>query len=195
MVGYPLSTARLPAKPGALYSCERRDSISQFAVFSKGFWTFDALRTGDWPCRALRMVCQTTRLELSWMAISVGDGFSGCAGPTAPRGCDDEADRGPGDGSARPNGCDLLISRHSAYAPARNMPAREAARMTIADGLTERIHGVRYDTLPEDALHWARVAILDNVGVTLAGASEPCARIAARVLTGGGSTRCRGSPG
>jgi 2-methylcitrate dehydratase PrpD len=31
---------------------------------------------------------------------------------------------------------------------------------------------VRYDTLPEDALHWARVAILDTVGVTLAGASN-----------------------
>jgi 2-methylcitrate dehydratase PrpD len=59
--------------------------------------------------------------------------------------------------------------------------------MTIANGLAKRIHNVRYDTLPEDALHWARVAILDTVGVTLAGASEPCARIAARVLTGGGS--------
>ena len=60
--------------------------------------------------------------------------------------------------------------------------------MTIADGLAERIHTVRHDTLPEDALHWARVAILDTVGVTLAGASEPCARIAARVLTGNAPT-------
>jgi 2-methylcitrate dehydratase PrpD len=60
--------------------------------------------------------------------------------------------------------------------------------MTIANGLAERIHNVRYDTLPEHALHWARVAILDTVGATLAGASEPCACIAARVLTGGGST-------
>jgi 2-methylcitrate dehydratase PrpD len=60
--------------------------------------------------------------------------------------------------------------------------------MTIANDLAERIDKVRYDTLPAAALHWARVAILDTVGVTLAGASEPCARIAARVLTGGGST-------
>jgi 2-methylcitrate dehydratase PrpD len=30
--------------------------------------------------------------------------------------------------------------------------------------------------------------MLDTVGVTLAGAGEPCARIVARVLTGGGST-------
>ena len=60
--------------------------------------------------------------------------------------------------------------------------------MTIANGLAERIHNVRYDTLPEHALHWARVAILDTGGATSAGASEPCACIAARVLTGGGST-------
>jgi 2-methylcitrate dehydratase PrpD len=60
--------------------------------------------------------------------------------------------------------------------------------MTIANGLAEHIHNVRYETLPEDALHWARVAILDTAGVTLADASEPWARIAARVLTGGGST-------
>lgn len=51
--------------------------------------------------------------------------------------------------------------------------------MTIAHGLAERIHSVRYDALPEAALHWARVAILDTVGVTLAGAAEPCAHLAA----------------
>jgi 2-methylcitrate dehydratase PrpD len=39
--------------------------------------------------------------------------------------------------------------------------------MTIAQGLADRSHSVRYATLPEDALHWARVAILDTVGVTL----------------------------
>ena len=33
--------------------------------------------------------------------------------------------------------------------------------MTIANGLAERIDSLRYDTLPEDALHWARVAILE----------------------------------
>lgn len=60
--------------------------------------------------------------------------------------------------------------------------------MTIAAGLADRIASVTYDSLPDDALHWARVAILDTVGVTLAGASEPCARIAARVLAGGNST-------
>ena len=60
--------------------------------------------------------------------------------------------------------------------------------MTIAAELADRIASVSYGSLPDDALHWARVAILDTVGVTLAGASEPCARIAARVLTSGAAT-------
>ena len=58
--------------------------------------------------------------------------------------------------------------------------------MTIAESLAERIVCVRYDVLPEDAVHWARVAILDTVGCTLAGASEPCARIVARVTASNG---------
>ncbi len=59
--------------------------------------------------------------------------------------------------------------------------------MTIAEGLAERIAGVRYDALPPEALHWAKTAILDTVGCTLAGSVEPCARIADRVTTGGTS--------
>jgi len=58
--------------------------------------------------------------------------------------------------------------------------------MTIADTLAERIASVRFEMLPEDAVHWARVAILDTVGCTLAGASEPCARIVAGVTAGSG---------
>ena len=59
--------------------------------------------------------------------------------------------------------------------------------MTIAAGLAERIGGVTYDALPPEALHWAKTAILDTVGCTLAGSVEPCARIADRVTTGGAS--------
>ena len=50
-------------------------------------------------------------------------------------------------------------------------------------------------------MHWARVAILDTVGCTLAGASEPCARIVARVTAAGGpclvfgTDAARGAPG
>src|SRR5215469_6925619 len=62
---------------------------------------------------------------------------------------------------------------------------REEA-MSIAETLAERIAGVRYEGLPPDAVHWARTAIVDTVGCTLAGASEPCARIVARVTAADG---------
>jgi 2-methylcitrate dehydratase PrpD len=60
--------------------------------------------------------------------------------------------------------------------------------MSIAETLAERITAVRYEDLPPDAVHWAKMAILDTVGCTLAGASEPCARIVDRVTTGGSAT-------
>ena len=52
--------------------------------------------------------------------------------------------------------------------------------MTIAETLAKRIASVRYEALPDEALHWANVAIMDTVGCILAGADEPCARIAGR---------------
>jgi 2-methylcitrate dehydratase PrpD len=54
--------------------------------------------------------------------------------------------------------------------------------VTIIDGIAERIGAIRYEGLPAEAVRWAKAAILDTVGVTLAGAGEPCARIAAGVL-------------
>jgi 2-methylcitrate dehydratase PrpD len=56
---------------------------------------------------------------------------------------------------------------------------------TIAEGLAERIQSVTYDCLSDEALHWAKVAILDTVGCTLAGAHEDCARIVGRAATFG----------
>jgi 2-methylcitrate dehydratase PrpD len=53
--------------------------------------------------------------------------------------------------------------------------------MTIAAELAGRICGLTFDSLPREAVHWASVGILDTVGVTLAGASEPCAGLARRV--------------
>ncbi len=53
---------------------------------------------------------------------------------------------------------------------------------TIIEGIAERIGRISYSALPPEAVHWAKAAILDTVGVTLAGAAEPCARIVARVL-------------
>src|SRR5689334_23877613 len=54
--------------------------------------------------------------------------------------------------------------------------------MTIIEGIAERVAAITFDDLPEAAVEWAKRAILDTVGVTLAGAGEPCARIAERVL-------------
>ena len=59
--------------------------------------------------------------------------------------------------------------------------------MTVAETLATRIAGVTYDRLPDDARHWAKVAIMDTVGCILAGANEPCARIAGRVASIGGA--------
>jgi 2-methylcitrate dehydratase PrpD len=59
--------------------------------------------------------------------------------------------------------------------------------MTIAETLATRIAGVTYEALPDEARHWAKVAIMDTVGCVLAGAEEPCARIAGRVASIGGA--------
>jgi 2-methylcitrate dehydratase PrpD len=66
--------------------------------------------------------------------------------------------------------------------------------MTLATELGARIAAFRFDMLPPDAVHWAKVGVLDTVGVTLAGAAEPCARIAARVtVTGPGPSLLLGT--
>ena len=62
--------------------------------------------------------------------------------------------------------------------------------MTIIEGIAERICAITYDDLPAEAVAWAKMAILDTVGVTLAGAGEPCAQIVERVLGGTGSGEC-----
>jgi 2-methylcitrate dehydratase PrpD len=54
--------------------------------------------------------------------------------------------------------------------------------MSIAVELAKRINALRYETLPREAIHWAKVGILDTVGVTLAGSGEDAARLAARAL-------------
>ncbi len=59
--------------------------------------------------------------------------------------------------------------------------------MTIAESLAEKIAAVTYDRLPAEAVHWAKVAITDTIGCTLAGSVEPCTRIIDRVTTAGAS--------
>ena len=49
--------------------------------------------------------------------------------------------------------------------------------MGIAKELAGRIGAFSYDVLPDEAVLWAKTAILDTVGVTLAGSGEECVRI------------------
>ena len=54
--------------------------------------------------------------------------------------------------------------------------------MTVAEELARRILAVGHDDLPQDAVTWAKTAILDTVGVTLAGANEDCVRLVEGLL-------------
>jgi 2-methylcitrate dehydratase PrpD len=57
--------------------------------------------------------------------------------------------------------------------------------MTLALELAKRINALSYDKLPPEAVHWAKIGILDTVGVTLAGAHESTTRIVEGVTTKG----------
>ena len=54
--------------------------------------------------------------------------------------------------------------------------------MQIATVLGQRTAALRFDDLPPEALHWAKVGLLDTIGVTLAGAAEPAPQRAANTL-------------
>src|SRR5271156_3658285 len=58
--------------------------------------------------------------------------------------------------------------------------------MTLIEQIAEKIVAIRYDDLPHEAVGWAKAAILDTVGVTLAGAGEDCAQIVEQTLASGG---------
>ncbi|MBI3938736.1 MAG: MmgE/PrpD family protein [Betaproteobacteria bacterium] len=54
--------------------------------------------------------------------------------------------------------------------------------MSLAVDLAKRIQAMRYQDLPPEAARWAKVGILDTVGVTLAGSREDAARFVERTL-------------
>lgn len=54
--------------------------------------------------------------------------------------------------------------------------------MSISQEIAKKITEINYATLPEAAVSAAKIAILDTLGVTIAGASDPSAVIARRVL-------------
>jgi 2-methylcitrate dehydratase PrpD len=57
--------------------------------------------------------------------------------------------------------------------------------MALALELAHRITSQRFADLPSQAVHWAKVGILDTVGTTLAGCHEDTACLAARALASG----------
>src|ERR1700722_20226027 len=59
--------------------------------------------------------------------------------------------------------------------------------MTLIEQIAEKIVAIGGDALPREAIEWAKAAILDTVGVTLAGASEDCARIVEQTVAIGGA--------
>jgi 2-methylcitrate dehydratase PrpD len=58
--------------------------------------------------------------------------------------------------------------------------------MGLARKLAGRITAMRYEDLPEEAIHWAKIGILDTVGVALAGSREDTMGMVERV-TGAGA--------
>lgn len=54
--------------------------------------------------------------------------------------------------------------------------------MPFALELAKLINKTSFDSLPAETLQWARVGILDTIGVTIAGAADPSARIVVRSL-------------
>ena len=58
-------------------------------------------------------------------------------------------------------------------------PSAEAG---FARALAARSAALQWNDLPAQALHWAKVGILDTLGVTLAGSREPAARLCAQSL-------------
>lgn len=64
---------------------------------------------------------------------------------------------------------------------------------TLAREIANRVCAMHYTALPPDAIHWAKVGLLDFVGVTLAGFAAPCAQIAMKVSAAPGPALVFGS--
>ncbi len=52
----------------------------------------------------------------------------------------------------------------------------------LAQEFAKRVVAMKASDLPQEAFHWAHVGILDTIGVTLAGSTEPTATLAAQAL-------------
>ena len=56
--------------------------------------------------------------------------------------------------------------------------------MTLATDLAERILATRYADLPPEAIHWAKIGLLDTVGCMIAGSRDKSTQIVTKVTTG-----------
>lgn len=54
--------------------------------------------------------------------------------------------------------------------------------MSLAREFAERVAALRYSDLPPEAVYWSKIAVLDTVGVTLAGAVEAAPKILCEIL-------------
>src|ERR1019366_6322502 len=81
----------------------------------------------------------------------------------------------------------------------RSLVANDCERMTtmnLARHFAERITALRYEDLPPEAVYWSKVAVLDTLGVMLAGSREEAPHIVEDVLglpAGGGPCLIVGS--
>ena len=57
--------------------------------------------------------------------------------------------------------------------------------MGVARQLGEKVASLNWGAINDGALHWAKIGILDTIGVTLAGSTQECTRIAASTVTAG----------
>jgi 2-methylcitrate dehydratase PrpD len=58
--------------------------------------------------------------------------------------------------------------------------------MTLLERIAEKIAAIDCDALPPEAIRAAKMGVFDTVGVTLAGAGEPCTQIVLRTIAAGG---------
>jgi 2-methylcitrate dehydratase PrpD len=55
--------------------------------------------------------------------------------------------------------------------------------MTFSQRIAERVNGIAFGRLDTAAIYWAKIAILDTIGVALAGAAEPAITMMAELTT------------
>ena len=56
--------------------------------------------------------------------------------------------------------------------------------MSIANFFASKVTDLDFNKIDAEVLHWAKVGILDTVGVTLAGANESCVSVLSEILKG-----------